>query len=72
MKPLVVQLDDPTLRALSRVTPASTRKRAEFVRAAIRKAIKKTREAHTRQAYLAKPDSESEADDWSNAGKWNA
>jgi hypothetical protein len=40
------------------------------VRTAIRKAILETEEARTREAYHAQPDSEADADDWSNAGKW--
>jgi len=70
MKSLLVQLDEPTFRALSRVAPAASRKRAESVRAAIRKAIRESEEARTRQGYLDQPDSESEADDWSSAEKW--
>jgi metal-responsive CopG/Arc/MetJ family transcriptional regulator len=70
MKSLLVQLDEPTFRALNRVAPAAKRQRAEFVRAAIRKAIRETEEERTRQAYLEKPEVESVADDWSNAGEW--
>lgn len=72
MKSLLIQLDEPTYRALNRVAPAAKRQRAEFVRAAIRKAIVETEEARTRRAYLAQPDSESDTDDWSNAGKWKS
>jgi metal-responsive CopG/Arc/MetJ family transcriptional regulator len=72
MKSLLVQLDEPTFRALNRVAPAAKRKRAEFVRAAIRKAIRETEEERTRRAYTEQPDSESEADDWSNAGEWTS
>jgi len=70
MKSLLVQLDEPTYRALNRIAPAATRQRAEFVRSAIRKAIRESEEERTRRAYLAKPDSESEADDWSSAEEW--
>lgn len=70
MKSLLVQIDEPTLRALNRVAPAAKRQRAEFVRAAIRKAIRESEEERMRKAYLAQPDSEAEADDWSNAEKW--
>jgi metal-responsive CopG/Arc/MetJ family transcriptional regulator len=70
MQSLLVQLDDPTYRALNRV--AAKRKRAEFVRAAIRKAIRETEEARTRLAYLQKPDSKNDADDWSNAEEWKS
>ncbi|HTR39499.1 MAG TPA: hypothetical protein VMH80_26685 [Bryobacteraceae bacterium] len=70
MKSLLVQLDDPTYRALNRVAPAAKRRRAEFVRGAIRKAIREAEEERTRQAYLQQPDSEAEADDWSSAEEW--
>ena len=70
MKSLLVQLDEPTYKALNRVAPAAKRKRAEFVRAAIRKAIRETEEQRTRQAYREQPDSETAADDWSNAEAW--
>ena len=70
MKSLLVQIDEPTYRALNRVAPAAKRQRAEFVRAAIRKAIRETEEARTRQAYLEQPDSETEADDWSTSEEW--
>jgi metal-responsive CopG/Arc/MetJ family transcriptional regulator len=70
MKSLLVQLDEPTFRALNRVAPAAQRRRAEFVRTAIRKAIREAEEAHTRKTYLEKPDTEIVADDWSNAGEW--
>ena len=72
MKSLLIQLDEPTYRALNRIAPAAQRKRAEFVRAAIRKAIVEAEEGRTRRAYLQRPDSETEADDWSNAGKWKS
>ena len=70
MKSLPVQLDEPTYRALNRVAPAAKRQRAEFVRCAIRKAIRQTEEERTRLAYLKRPDSAAEADDWSNAEGW--
>ena len=70
MKSLLVQLDEPTYRALNRVAPAAKRQRAEFVRSAIRKAIRQTEEERTRLAYLKHPDSAAEADDWSNAEGW--
>lgn len=68
MQSLLVQLDDATLNALNRI--AAKRKRAEFVRAAIRKAIREAEEMRTKLAYLQRPDSEKDADDWSNAEEW--
>ena len=55
---------------MNRVAPAAKRQRAEFVRAAIRKAIREAEEERMRKAYLAQPDSEAEADDWSNPEEW--
>ena len=70
MKSLLVQLDEPTFEALNRLT--AKRQRAEFVRAAIRKAIREEEEEQTRLAYLAQPDTETEADDWSDVEPWDA
>jgi hypothetical protein len=72
MKSLLVQIDEPTYRALNRIAPAAKRQRAEFVRTAIRRAIRETEEERTRRAYLEQPDSEAEADDWSSAEKWKS
>jgi predicted transcriptional regulator len=70
MKSMLIQLDDSTYRALNRVAPAAQRKRAEFVRAAVRKAIYEAEEERTRMAYLKLPDRETAADDWRGAEDW--
>jgi metal-responsive CopG/Arc/MetJ family transcriptional regulator len=67
MRSLLIQVDEPTYRALNRVAPAAKRRRSEFIREAIRKAIREVEYARMRAAYDAQPDSESEADDWSTA-----
>jgi predicted transcriptional regulator len=72
MKSLLIQLDDPTYSALERIAPSAQRKRAQFIRAAIRRAIRETEEEHTRLAYLAHPDSAADADDWATAEEWKA
>lgn len=71
MKSLLVQIDEPTFRALNRVAPAVTRQRAEFVRNAIRTAIRIAEEHKAREAYAKMPDAETEADDWSGAEAWS-
>jgi len=68
MPSLLVRLDEPTYRALNSVT--EKRRRAEFVRSAIVRAIRDQEEARTRRAYELQPDSESEADDWSNCEEY--
>jgi predicted transcriptional regulator len=68
MPSLLIRLDDSTYQALNAV--AERRRRAEFVRNAIVRAIRDTEEARTRRAYELQPDSESEADDWSNCEEY--
>jgi predicted transcriptional regulator len=70
MESLLVRLDDATFRALKRVAPTAQRKRAEFVRAAIREAICEAQDEGTRRAYLKQPDTETAADDWQHAEEW--
>jgi metal-responsive CopG/Arc/MetJ family transcriptional regulator len=72
MESLLIQIDAATLRALNRIAPTAQRKRAEFVRAAIRKAIFEAEERRTRLAYRKQPDIETAADDWRDAEEWQA
>jgi metal-responsive CopG/Arc/MetJ family transcriptional regulator len=68
MKSVLIQLPEPTYRALNRVAPR--RKRADFIRAAIRKALYEAEEERMRLAYLKLPDTETAADDWRDAEEW--
>jgi predicted transcriptional regulator len=68
MPSVLVRLDDSTYRALNSV--AQKRRRAEFIRSAITRAIRDAEEARTRRAYELQPDSEAEADDWSNCEEY--
>jgi hypothetical protein len=70
MPALLVRLSESTCRALNAAT--EKRKRAEFVRSAIVRAIRETEEARTRRAYELQPDTETEADDWSNCEEYKA
>jgi len=70
MKALLVHLDEATYRALSRVVPPSSRRRSQFIREAVRRAVREAEYARMRQAYLAQPDSETEADGWSGAEEY--
>ena len=67
MKSILLQIDDATYRLLESVAPAAKRQRAQFIRKALLKALLEVEEAKTRAAYRYRPDSESEADDWSTA-----
>jgi len=65
MKSLLIQVDDQTLAALNRVAEPAKRKRSEFIREAIRQAIRRAGYREMREAYHKQPDSPLDADDWS-------
>lgn len=67
MRTLLIRLDDATYRALNRIAPPARRRRSQFIRDALRKAIFQAELDAMRAAYLARPDSEAEADDWTTA-----
>lgn len=70
MPSILIQVDEPLLRSLNNVAPAAKRQRAEFIRQAVRDAIRKREYEQIRQAYRLQPDSAEDADDWSNAEEW--
>ena len=70
MKALLIQLDEQTLTALNRVAAPGKRMRSEFVRQAIRKAIRQAEYHAIREAYRKQPDSIPDADDWSTAEEY--
>ncbi len=55
MKQVLIELDDQCARDLEQVAPAKDRRRAEFVRLAIRRAIDLALDRSTRKAYAARP-----------------
>ena len=55
MKRILIELDDACARDLERVAPTRERRRAEFVRLAIRLAIDVALDRLTKQAYEAQP-----------------
>jgi predicted transcriptional regulator len=72
MPSILIELDDATYKALDRVAPAAKRKRTQFVRDAVKTAIRKQENARMREAYRKQPDSAAEADDWASAEEFNA
>jgi predicted transcriptional regulator len=70
MRSVLVQLDDETYRSLNRVAPPAQRRRIEFIRKAIKDAIRREEYEKIRRAYEAQPDSGSDADAWSNPGEF--
>jgi hypothetical protein len=57
MKSLLVEVDDELASRLERVAPARSRRRSEFVRAAISKPLWEAEELATAEAYARQPDS---------------
>lgn len=55
MKQILVELDEKCATDLERVAPARHRKRAEFIRLAIRRAIDLALDRGTQDAYVGKP-----------------
>jgi len=55
MKQFIVELDDRSARDLERVAPSKSRKRSEFVRLAIRRAIDLALDRETAAAYAKQP-----------------
>ena len=70
MPSILIQVDAPLLRSLNKVAPAAKRQRAEFIRQAVREAIRRREYEQIREAYRLQPDSPEDADDWSNAEEW--
>ena len=52
----MIQLDDATAAQLEKVAPGSSRKRSEFLRGVIARAVHDTLELGTRKAYEKWPD----------------
>jgi len=65
MKQFLIQLDERTLVALNRIAAPEKRKRSEFVRQAIRRAVRQAEYRAMRDAYRKRPDTAQNADDWS-------
>jgi predicted transcriptional regulator len=57
MKQLLIEIDSETAARLDRVAPSRSRRRSEFIRAAIRRALWEIEEQATRAAYARQPDS---------------
>ena len=72
MASILIQIDESLLKSLNKVAPVAKRQRAEFIRQAVKEAIRKREYEAIREAYLRQPDSPADADDWSNAEEWKA
>lgn len=62
MHQVIVELDDRTLKRLNQVAPPKARKRSEFIREAIRRALDAQVEANMERAYRELPQEAVESD----------
>lgn len=69
MPQILVQFEKATLEAIDRI--AAKRRRAEFIRQAVKDAIFRKEEEKMRLAYHRQPDSENEADTWEMPEEWD-
>lgn len=60
MRQFLIEIDDEVAERLERVAPARSRRRSEFIRMAIRRALWELEERATAEAYRRKPDSAEE------------
>lgn len=61
MKQLLIEVDDEIADGLERVAPARSRRRSDFIRLAIRRALWDLEERATAEAYRQQPDSAEDA-----------
>ena len=61
MNPLLVELDDEVAAKLEQVAPGRARRRSDFIRMAVRRALWDLEEQATAEAYQRVPDSTAEA-----------
>jgi metal-responsive CopG/Arc/MetJ family transcriptional regulator len=70
MPQVLVHFDESTLQAIDQIAPAAKRKRAGFIRKAVKEAIFQRETERMREAYLLQPDSAGEADTWDSPEEW--
>ena len=57
MSQVLIHFDEATLKAIDRIAPAAKRKRADFIRQAVKDAIFRRETERMREAYRLQPDS---------------
>jgi len=71
MSQVLSDFDDATLRAVDRIAPAAKRKRADFIRQAVKDAIFREETARMRETYRLQLDSAEDADSWDLPKEWD-
>ncbi len=71
MSQILIHFDDETLKAIDRIAPAAKRKRADFIRQAVKDAIFRTETERMREAYQLQPDSADGSEIWDLPEEWD-
>ena len=71
MKQILIQLDDQTAARLEKIAPGRSRRRSEFLRGVIARALQEAEERRTKQAYERWPDvvRPIDAAEWADEGE---
>jgi predicted transcriptional regulator len=72
VRSILIQLDDATFKALNQVAPAAKRRRTEFIRQAVKEAIRRHDYARICEAYRKQPDPAADGDDRSSYEEFEA
>lgn len=70
MPKVLIQFEQATLRAIDRIAPAKKRRRADFIRNAVKDAIFRHDRERMREAYRLHPDSGQGAGSWDLPEEW--
>ena len=70
MPQILVHLDEATIQAIDRIAPGAKRKRADFIRKAVKDAIVQRQTERMREAYRVQSDSVDDADSWDAPENW--
>jgi len=70
MSQVLIHFDEETLRAIDRIAPAAKRKRADFIRQAVKDAIFRNETERMREAYRLQPDSPEGSEIWELPERW--
>ena len=70
MPQILIHIDEATLAAIDRIAPAAKRKRAEFIRKAVKDALFQHETERMREGYRLQPDIAAGADVWDSPEDW--
>jgi hypothetical protein len=70
MPNVLIHFEEATLAAIDHIAPAAKRKRADFIRNAVKEAIFRHQQERMREAYGLQPDSAQDVGSWDLPEEW--